>query len=220
MTNINYEYNNGISYQIISSKSLSEGNYDRGLYIALIAKHYYIKDENFSRVLYVNLNLMSAYNNLQNFKKSYELSFKQLKTLRAFGGNKKLIDLTYLHYETACLGLGLFEDVINYIDSSISINANDICCYYIAKKSKSLGINYQDIENKINGSKKESRIRVFYLLEDYYKIKDKNILVELKNTYNISDAIIYILKDYNFFDSFIYKYLCKKDKKCPFFFFS
>lgn len=188
-------YNNGMAYYILASRSYYNKKYIESIFFATKCKEFLSAEGNIIRTLFLNNTLMSSLLYVGNYEECNDLAFKQNLSLKAINSQYTFLNKYAIKYYIASLlGLNKYSEIISKLENKPSYNITLLTCYLVAV-FKVKGINeYYKAFNEINVENLDEKYKQYLNLLNTVITKNKKSLLQQLAEYRMDDWIINILK--------------------------
>lgn len=182
------------AYFTLSSRLFRKKRYIESLFFAQKAKALLLEDANIIRFLYLNNIIMACLMNTNNYGECFNVSFKQILTIKSIEKEKQLIEGANKFLNLSLLGLKRYDEVVvNLIDSK-ELKIVDVSCLLVALFHVN-GKKYQECYKTLNTTNlSENSKKYLRCLDKYLRKPSKSLLTELEN-YDLARYIVKILKN-------------------------
>lgn len=186
-------YDDAMTYQIISSKCLVKGRYIETIFYANKAKEILVQEQNFKRLLDINSTIMYSLLFVGNYEECLKLSSMQILSFRSFNEEAELFNAS-CYQIVSLLGLGNYSEVVKKLSNNREFDLTLLTCFLVALYYDNKGqyLNYYNKEIHIDKYEENDK-KFFNSINSFLIHKDKRQLIKLENM-DIMPQIIKILK--------------------------
>lgn len=192
------KYHDGSIYFVLASRCFEKKKYIEALYYAKLSKDILLEDGNFNRILYLNYTIMASLRYLHNYQDSYEMAFKQLRSLYSINCKESFhFNACNNNIAVCLLALKRYDDIIKTIYQKESVTLIEVLCILISLYVTCKHDLYDDYLHDLSVDELPDKYYICIKTIDSFLKREKTALKEINNLkiYDSVDSIVEILKN-------------------------
>ncbi len=178
----NYNFNNALAYQILSSKCYKDKKYIEAIFFSTKAKEILLTDYNYKRIIAINRTIMASLLYIGNYDEVENIASKQIRSFNAMNITGFELKAVKENLNIALLGKKEWKKVIENLENQKKVTLTDIICILIAKyKTDKVEYNNYFTNEIMTLDLNEEYEKIFKSLNHYLNCEDRKLIPDLMN---------------------------------------